>query len=219
MKSHLKPLAVILAFGLMAAVGAAQTMKVGVVDMARLFDAHYKTAEKNLVFQDEQERVKEEIQRLNDEGLALQEEAQGMAEQLNNPVLSDEAKAEIQGQARAKVEEMQRKQQEMNTLVANSSESLKQRIMNFRTLLMDEISQIATEVAQREGITMLFDKSGPSLLGMPAVLYADDSLEITDDVLAEINKDRPEDAPDGPVDGPASSANTEDAPTVTFPSE
>ena len=78
MKSHLKPLAVILAFGLMAAVGAAQTMKVGVVDMARLFDAHYKTAEKNLVFQDEQERVKEEIQRLNDEGRLLEQEVPGL---------------------------------------------------------------------------------------------------------------------------------------------
>lgn len=218
MKSHLKPLTVLLAFGLMAASGAAQTIKVGVVDMARLFDAHYKTAEKNLVFQDEQERVKAEIQRLNDEGLALQEEAQGMAEQLNNPVLSDEAKAEIQGQAQQKVQEMQLKQQEMNTLVQNSSESLKQRIMNFRTLLMDEISQVATEVAQRQGITMLFDKSGPSLLGMPAVLYAEDSLEITDEVLEEINKDRPADAPEGPVEGPATSGS-EETPTVSFPTE
>lgn len=218
MKSHLKPLTVLLAVALMATTGAAQTFKAGVVDMARLFDAHYKTAEKNLVFQDEQERVKAEIQRLNDEGLALQEEAQGMAEQLNNPVLSDEAKAEIQGQAQQKVQEMQLKQQEMNTLVQNSSESLKQRIMNFRTLLMDEISQVATEVAQRKGITMLFDKSGPSLLGMPAVLYSDDALEITDEVLEEINKDRPEDAPEGPVEGPAS-AGSEETPTVSFPTE
>ena len=215
MKSHLKPLIALLAFGLVTVVGSAQSLKVGVVDMARLFDAHYKTAEKNLVFQDEQERVKAEIQRLNDEGLALQEEAQGMAEQLNNPVLSDDAKAEIQGQARTKVEEMQRKQQEMNTLVTNSSESLKQRIMNFRTLLMDEISKVATDVAKRQGITMLFDKSGPSLLGMPAVLFADDSLEITDEVLAEINKNKPADAQAGPVEGPASSSD--ETPTVAFP--
>ncbi len=214
MKSHSKTLLALLAFGFAALAGSAQTLKVGVVDMARLFDAHYKTAEKNLVFQDEQERVKAEIQRLNDEGLALQEEAQGMAEQLNNPVLSDDAKAEIQVQARTKVEEMQRKQQEMNTLVNNSSESLKQRIMNFRTLLMDEISKIATDVAKRQGITMLFDKSGPSLLGMPAVLFAEDNLEITDAVLAEINKNKPADAPDGPVAGPASS---DDTPTVAFP--
>lgn len=216
MKSHFKPLIAILALALTAAAGSAQTLKVGVVDMAKLFDAHYKTAEKNVVFQDEQERVKAEIERLNGEGLALQEEAQSMAEQLNNPVLSDDAKAKIEQDARSKVEQMQRKQQEMNALVTNSSDSLKQRIMNFRTLLMDEISKVAQEIAQRQGINLLFDKSGPSLLGMPAVLYAEDSLEITDAVLAEINKNKPAGAPSAPVAGPAST--TDETPTVAFPS-
>lgn len=216
MKSHLKPLIALLAFALIAAAGSAQSLKVGVVDMANLFDQHYKTAEKNIVFQEEQERVKAEIERLNGQGLALQEEAQGLAEQLNNPVLKDDAKAGIEQQARTKVEEMQRKQQEMNALMQNSSESLKQRIMNFRTLLMDEISQVAQEVAKRQGITMLFDKSGPSLLGMPAVLYAEDGLDITAEVLTEINKNKPADAPDAPVDGPASSDAAE-TPTVSFP--
>jgi outer membrane protein len=216
MKSHLKPLTALLAFALIAAAGSAQSLKVGVVDMANLFDEHYKTAEKNIVFQEEQERVKAEIERLNGQGLALQEEAQGLAEQLNNPVLKDDAKAGIEQQARTKVEEMQRKQQEMNALMQNSSESLKQRIMNFRTLLMDEISQVAQEVAKRQGITMLFDKSGPSLLGMPAVLYAEDGLDITAEVLTEINKNKPADAPDAPVDGPASSDAAE-TPTVSFP--
>lgn len=216
MKSHLKPLTALLAFALIAAAGSAQSLKVGVVDMANLFDEHYKTAEKNIVFQEEQERVKAEIERLNGQGLALQEEAQGLAEQLNNPVLKDDAKAGIEQQARTKVEEMQRKQQEMNALMQNSSESLKQRIMNFRTLLMDEISQVAQEVAKRQGITMLFDKSGPSLLGMPAVLYAEDGLDITAEVLTEINKNKPANAPDAPVDGPASSDAAE-TPTVSFP--
>ncbi len=217
MQSNLNPLTVLLAIALSAAVGSAQTLKVGVVDMARLFDAHYKTAEKNIVFQDEQEHVKAEIERLNGQGLALQEEAQSMAEQLNNPVLSDDAKAKIEEDTRVKVEQMQRKQQEMNALVTNSRDSLKQRIMNFRTLLMDEISQVAQEVAKRQGINMLFDKSGPSLLGMPAVLYAEDSLEITEEVLAEIDKDKPADAPSAPVEGPASSGAGEDTPTVAFP--
>lgn len=217
MKSNLKSLIAILALALTAAVGSAQTLKVGVVDMARLFDAHYKTAEKNLVFQEEQARVQTEIERLNGQGLELQQAAQGLAEQLNNPVLKDDAKALIEQDARTKVQEMQQKQQEMNALVTNSRESLQQRIMNFRTLLMDEISQVAQEIAKRQGITLLFDKSGPSLLGMPAVLYAEDSLEITDAVLAKIDENKPADAPDAPVAGPASTEGG-DTPTVAFPS-
>jgi hypothetical protein len=51
---------------------------------------------------------------------------------------------------------------------------------------------------------------------MPAVLYAEDGLDITAEVLTEINKNKPADAPDAPVDGPASSDAAE-TPTVSFP--
>ena len=77
---------------------------------------------------------------------------------------------------------------------------------------MEEISKVAAEVAKRKGITLLLDKSGPSLLGVPAVLYYDSGLEITADVLTEINKDKPEDAPE--AEAPAAGA---DAPAVSFP--
>ncbi|MCF3651784.1 OmpH family outer membrane protein [Synoicihabitans lomoniglobus] len=209
MKNSLKTLCVLVAFAAAASAGFAQAPKIAIVDMARLFDSHYKTAEKNVVFQSEQERVKAEINRLNGEGLALQEEAQSIAEQLNNPVLSEDAKVKIQEDARAKVAQLQQKQGEMNALVQNSSESLKKRVMNFRSLLMDEIGKVAVEVAKRQGATLLMDKSGPSLLGMPAVLYYEPSLEITDAVLAEINKTRPAGTP--------AATTTGEEPTVSFP--
>jgi outer membrane protein len=210
MKILFKPLIVAAVFSASVLVGLAQAPKVAIVDMARLFDSHFKTVEKNAVFQSEQDKVKEEINRLNGEGLALQEQAQGIAEQLNNPVLSEDAKAKISQDARVKVDELRRKQEEMNALMQNSSESLKKRIMNFRSLLMDEISKVAVDVAKRKGITLMLDKSGPSLLGVPAVLYFDPMMEITDEVLAEINKDKPEGAPSAP-------AATGDTPAVSFP--
>ncbi len=222
MKKTLKPIIALFAMAAAAAVASAQTTKIAIVDMAYLFDNHYKTAEKNVVFQGEQERVKAEINRLNGEGLALQEEAQGIAEQLNNPVLSEDAKQKVQADAQNKVMELRRKQEEMNALVQNSSESLKQRVLQFRTLLMEEISKIAVDIAKRNGASLLLDKSGPSLLGMPAVLFSDDSLDITQAVLTEINKNKPADAPAAPATGPASSGASaapaaEDTPTVTFP--
>lgn len=210
MKNHLKTLFAFVAFAAVAVVGTAQTPKIAIVDLAYLFDNHYKTTEQNVVFKGEQERVKAEISRLNGEGLALQEEAQGMQEQLNNPLLTEEAKNQILQEGQAKVVELQRKQNEMNQLVQNSTESLRQRVMNFRGLLLDEISKVAVEIAKRQGATLLFDKSGPSVLGLPTLLYSDESLDITQAVLAEINKNQPADSAVTPAAG-------EDAPTVSFP--
>ncbi len=218
MKNPLKTLFALVAVAAAAVTASAQAPKIAIVDMAYLFDNHYKTAEQNTVFKNEQERVKAEINRLNGEGLALQEEAQSIAEQLNNPVLSEDAKAKIEDEARAKVGELQRKQNEMNQLVNNSTESLRKRVMNFRSLLLDEIAKVAVEVAKRQGATLLLDKSGPSVLGMPSVLFNDASLEITETVLAEINKDRPADSAVAPSEGPASTSSMGDeAPTVSFP--
>lgn len=75
---------------------------------------------------------------------------------------------------------------------------------------MDEISKVAVEVAKRKGVTLLMDKSGPSLLGVPAVLYYEPGFEITEDVLTEINKDKPAGAP-------AAAAGSTEAPAVSFP--
>lgn len=215
MKNTLKNLFALVAFASLTVAGLAQAPKIAIVDMAYLFDNHYKTAEQNAVFKGEQERVKAEINRLNGEGLALQEEAKSIADQLNNPVLSEDAKAKIEDEARAKVGELQRKQNEMNQLVNNSTESLRKRVMNFRSLLLDEISKVAVDVAKRQGATILLDKSGPTVLGMPTVLFNDESMEITQTVLAEINKNKPADSAVG-TPGPASTSSDE-TPTVSFP--
>ncbi|MCC5021616.1 MAG: OmpH family outer membrane protein [Candidatus Synoicihabitans palmerolidicus] len=211
MKKSLKPLLALVALAFATTVSFAQSPKIAIVDMARLFDSHYKTAEKNAVFQGEQERAKAEIARLNGEGLFLQEEVQNIGEQLNNPVHSEAAQTQVRGEYGAKVQELQRKQEEMNALVQNRSKSLQKRVLNFRSLLMDEIGKVAVDVAKRQGAMLLLDKSGPSLLGMSVVMYYESSLEITDTVLAEINKDRPADVL------PALAAAGEEAPVVSFP--
>ncbi len=47
------------------------------------------------------------------------------------------------------------------------------------------------------GATLVVDKSGPTLFGIPTVIYADPAYDITDDVIKEVNKDRP--APAAPA--------------------
>jgi outer membrane protein len=37
----------------------------------------------------------------------------------------------------------------------------------------------------------VLDRSGPTLFGIPGVLYADAGYDMTDAVLTEVNKDRP----------------------------
>jgi len=222
MKITFKSLLVAAAFGVLTLAGQAQTAtRVLVVDMAKLLDNHYKTQEQNEKLRSDGQKAQEELDRLNKEGNALVEQYKELVDQSNNPTATAEAKNKVQGQAQLKMEEIQRKQNEVRTFEANTQRALQGRIRTFRDLMFEEIGKIATDVAKRRGAALLIDKSGPSLLGIPSVIHFDPALDITDEVMKEINKDRPASAaapaatPATPAPAPAPAAS--DSPVIKVP--
>ncbi len=223
MNKTVKSLLVLAAFGVSALLGQAQTTKILVVDMAKLLDGHYKTQEQNEKLRGDGTKAQEELDRLNKEGNALVEQYKELVDQSNNPASTAEAKAKVQADAQKKMEEIQRKTNEVRSFEQNTQRSLQGRIRTFRDLMFEEIGKIATDLAKRKGASLLLDKSGPSLLGIPSVIFADSTLDITDEVLKEINKDRPATAtaaPAAPAAAPSATtppASSGDAPTIKIP--
>jgi outer membrane protein len=82
--------------------------------------------------------------------------------------------------------------------------------------MLEEIGKIASDVAKRKGATLLFDKAGPSLIGVSNIIYSDSAYDITDDVMKEINKDRPAGAPTA-APAPAAAPAASGSPTISLP--
>ncbi|HEY5228853.1 MAG TPA: OmpH family outer membrane protein, partial [Opitutaceae bacterium] len=72
------------------------------------------------------------------------------------------------------------------------------------------------EIAKKHGATFLLDKSGPTLVGVSNILYFDPSLDITDEVQVELNKDRPATAT-APAASTTTTAPAADSPSITVP--
>ncbi|MDF3059818.1 MAG: hypothetical protein K0R17_4033 [Rariglobus sp.] len=220
MKTSLKSFLALAVAGVLAVAAQAQPApKIFVVDMAKLYDAHYKTEEQNGKLKGDQQKAEDELQKLNTEGNTLVKQFNDLKEQANNPTLSSDAKTKAQQDLETKGQEIQRKQNEVNAFRANTQRSLQQRINNFKQFLLEEISKIAVEIAKKKGATLLVDKSGPTLIGLPSLLYFDPAYDITEDVSKEINKDRPagstaSSTSSTPAAKPAASG---DAPSVSFP--
>jgi outer membrane protein len=174
---------------------AEPAVKLAVVDLAKLFDSHYKTAEHQAKLRSDEQKAEEEIGPMVKERNGLVEDYKKLMEQANSPVLSADAKAKLQAEAQKHLETVQAKQKELQTFANNARASLEQRQQTFRNLLLEELTKLSTEVARRRGANVLFDKAGPSQFGVPNLLFADAAFEITDDVMKEINKDRPATAP------------------------
>ena len=219
MKNSLKPFLAVLALGASAAISFAQAPKIMIVDMARLYDNHYKKIEQDAKLQADEQKAQAELERLNAQGNQLVQEYQELIDQTKNPALSDDAKVKAEQDAQLKLQDIQRKQQEVGSFRQNTATSLQQRVRTFRDLMLEEISKVATDVAKRRGAAMLLDKAGPTLIGISPVIYADTSFDITDEVMAEINKSKPADAPAmAPTAASATPAATTPEPeTVRFP--
>jgi outer membrane protein len=206
MKNSIKSLVALAAFGAVTATLSAQpAVKLVVVDMAKLYDTHYKTVEQNAKIQADDQKAQEEVEKMNKEGNALVEEYKGLNEQSNSPALSAEAKSKAQNEAQKKLEAIQNKQREVQTFIQNTRNSLGQRLNTFRSLMLEEIGKVATDVAKRKGATIVLDKAGPTAIGISNLIYADAAYDITEDVLKEINKDRPAGAAAAPA-APAGAA-------------
>lgn len=208
--------------GLAASPAAAQpTLKVAIVDMAKILDAHHKTEEQNAKLKGDEAKANEELEKINKEGQALVEQLRKLEEDAKNPALSTDAKEKLQGEMRAKIEEIQKKQNEVQSFRGNTQRSLQQRIQNFRKLMFEEISVTVTEVAKKKGATLVLDKSGPSLIGINPVVYADAAYDITEDVQKEIGKGRPAGSPAPAVapaaTKPAAEPAADSGAKVTFP--
>ena len=208
----------------LVALGAATTVlhaqpaiKLVTVDMMSLFDKHYKTEEANVKFNDAAQKAQEQLDELNKQIQAVADEYKELVEQSKNAVLTPDARGKAEGEAQKKIEEFQRRQQEAQNFRANTQRSLQQRVKTHRDLLLEEISKIVTDVGKRRGATLVVDKSGPNLLGVSTVIFSDPAYDVTDEVMKEINKDRPPAPPAGTAP-PAKPAATSATPsTFTVP--
>lgn len=221
MKKSIRSLLALVALSATAVLAQAQPApKILVIDMAKLYDGHYKTEEQNAKLRGDEQKAQEELDKLNKEGNGLVEKYKELVDQSNNPAATAEAKSKAQEDAQKLLEQIQRKQQEVQSFQANTRNSLQQRIQTFRSLMVEEISKTAVEIAKRKGATILFDKSGPTLIGVSNLLYSDPAYDITEEVSKEVNKDRPASAtpaPAAPAAAPKAGDTSSDSPRITVP--
>jgi len=197
--------------------------KILVVDMQKVFESHYKTEDNTAKLRADEQKAQVELERLSKEGQAIVDTYKELVEAVestrSSPVASNDAKAKAEKAAQDKMQEIQKKQQEVQQFRANVERHLQQRLQLFQEQILEEISKIATEIARKKGATILVDKSGRTNFGISNFIYLDPAYDITDEVLKEVNKDRPAVTPK-PAEAPAAAAPApaaSETPSVSFP--
>jgi outer membrane protein len=192
MNKLLRTLLTVAAFATGSTVLLAQSaLKLITVDIAKAYDSYYKAEDGMAKFRDAQQKAQEQAEELRKQGQTMVDQYKDLLEQSKSTMLTAEARTKAEQAAQAKLEEIQRKQADLQNFIQSTERSLQQQMFTRRELLLEEITKVVNEQAKRKGATLVLDKSGPSSFRIPVVLYADPAYDITEDVITEINKDRP----------------------------
>jgi outer membrane protein len=206
MNKLIRPFLAAVALAAGVALQAETAVKLLVVDMAKVLDNHYKTEEVTAKLNAEAQKVQEQLNDYKKQIDGLGEEAKALMEQANNSILSPEKQAKAKEDAQKKIQEYQQRNAEAQNFSVNNQRQLQLRMKNYRDLIFEEITKSVKDIAKTRGATLVLDKSGLTLSGIPAVVYNDAVFDITDDVLKEVNKDRPAPAAPATPSAPAASA-------------
>ncbi len=178
------------ALGFSSATTSAQTLKVGTVDMKKVFESYYKTKDAESRINEARNSAKKELDDRMDVYNKGVSEVKKLNEDIDKPELSKEAKDQKSKLRDEKVSELKNMEREINEFRGTREKQLQEQSVRMRGGIVDEINKVVTDKVKAENFQMVFDKSGPSLNGVPVVLYSRDEYDFTTDVVTALNKNK-----------------------------
>lgn len=140
-------------------------IKIGIIDGRRIFEAHPDS-------KSAQELLKKELNERQKKIDAYSEEIRRLEGELkSNLLLSDEERAKKEGEINEKKRAVLKYGQEAEEYLAQKEEELTKQIT-------EKVYWLIKQVAQQKGINIILESN--------YVLYADDNLDITEEVIAKI---------------------------------
>lgn len=188
MKNSIKALLAILALGATALVAQAQpTLKIATLDINKAMGSYYKTETEQAKISTFEQEANKKFEGMVNEGKTMYAQFNEAQESLKSAVISDTAKQKAQSDAQNLAQALQQKEQELQNFRQEAARNIQQNMALTRQTLVEEISKAATDVAKRKGSNLVVEKG--------ALVYADAAFDITDDVIVELNKNKPAASP------------------------
>lgn len=164
-----------------------QQFKVAAVDMNKVFAEYYKTKkaeadlkDRALGYQKELNEQKAELQKMQEDGKKLEEDA-------NNPAFTEDKRSEKRKALEAKITEFRLLGTQLQEKAQSRERELNEQRNKMRGTIVDEISKTIQDKAKKDAYSFVLDKTGLTLSGVPAFIYVQDSFDITADIIKLLN--------------------------------
>lgn len=170
---------------------SAQTLKVGTVDMKKIFDTYYRTKEAEQSIN----QAKEEARQQLDEKMAGYkkevEATQKLAKEAENPALSAEMRQKKMQLFQEKANEVRAMEREIGEFRAQREKQINDQMLRIRNSIVEEIVVLVQDEVKAKSFDLVIDKSGVSMNGVSMVLYARPDMDFSETIVNKLNEKKP----------------------------
>ncbi len=168
-----------------------QQLKIAAVDMSKVFAEYYKTKKAESELKDRAGGYEKELRERASELQKLQEDGKKLQEDAENPAFNEDKRSEKRKAVEAKATEFRLLAQQLQDMKLNRERELKDQQNRVRGTIVDEITKVIQDKAKRDGYSLVVDRTGLTLSGVSAFIFVQDSLDITAEVIKTLNATAP----------------------------
>jgi outer membrane protein len=168
-------------------------VKIGTVDMNKIFSAYYKTKDAEARINEARSSAKQELDERMDTYKKNLDQINKLNDDLANPALSADGKSAKSKQRDDLIQETKNLEREITEFRETREKQLQEQAVRMRNGIVDEITKLVLVKVKAENYDLVMDRSGLSLNGVPILIFAKDGLDFSDDIVVELNKNKPKD--------------------------
>jgi Skp family chaperone for outer membrane proteins len=176
-----------------AAPGLAQ-MKVGIVDMNKVFTSYYKTKDAETRLNEARAQAKTDLDGRLETLKSSMEEINKLEADSKKPELAKDKQETAVKTRDEKINEVRNLDREIGEFRQTRERQLQEQFMRMRGDIVQDIMKVVDTRVKSEGYDLVFDKSGLGISQVNVVLFSAPSMDFSDSVIAELNKNAPKKA-------------------------
>jgi len=189
--------AAMLGCGLLAGTALAQpaTVKIGTVDMQKVFDKYYKWQQDKQALAKEKANLEKDLDDFAKSITKEQDDYKKLRQQADDPMITDEAKKLRQKAVDDKASAIQTDEQSYRDLANQGQQKLERYVQTFTDAILQDIQAAVKAKAKAAGFTLVLNTTSDALQSNSPVVYSNGDNDITDEIIKQLNAGAPDTMP------------------------
>lgn len=167
---------------------ASADIKIGTVDMNKVFGDYTKTKEAQAKYSQAEKAANDDLNTRVEALKKSMQEISVLNADLEKTELGQDARAAKLKDRESKVAAARALDREIADFRTAKQKALQDQFLKMRKDIVDDIMKAMNDLAKAKSFDIVFDKSGLSAGAIPVVLYSRDEYDFSSEVIAALNK-------------------------------